>query len=123
MINWNQSLPASDLVPAAGFLSLTFAPEPISKIMNQFQNSEIVWHKATDILRASELTILSEDDFHVAAAIGKMTRGEAIAPVLLVRASETNARPLTIVYGYHRVCAAYFVDKNVAIPCILASLD
>jgi hypothetical protein len=123
MINWNQSLPTSDLVPAASFLSLTFAPASISIIMNQFQNSEIVWHKATDILRASGLTILSEDDFHVAAVIGKMTQREAIAPVLLVRGPEANAHPLTIVYGYHRVCAAYFVDKNVAVPCILASLD
>jgi len=47
----------------------------------------------------------------------KVAKGERLSPVLLVRGSIEQDRPLTVADGYHRVCASYFIDENTEIPC------
>jgi hypothetical protein len=69
-------------------------------------------YKAKDVLRASELALLAEDNKHVASDLDKVKSGRKLSPVLLVR-----GQPLLVADGYHRVCASYHLDENADIPC------
>jgi hypothetical protein len=73
--------------------------------------------KAKDILRASQLALLGQDNKHVASDLAKVANGAALSPILLIRG--TDQRPLIVADGYHRVCASYWLDENTDIPCIL----
>jgi len=77
----------------------------------------ITHRKAKDILRASQLALLGEDNKHVASDLRKAASGAALSPILLLRGDEEH--PLIIADGYHRVCASYWIDENTDIPCIL----
>jgi hypothetical protein len=79
--------------------------------------NDITYRKARDILRASRLALLGEDDKHVAADLRKAASGAALSPILLLRGGE--AHPLIVADGYHRVCASYWIDENTDIPCVL----
>ena len=79
---------------------------------------DISHRKAKDILRASRLDLLGEDNKHVAADLRKAASGTALSPILLVRGTVTH--PLIVADGYHRVCASYWIDENTDIPCVLA---
>ena len=78
---------------------------------------DITHRKAKDILRASQLALLGEDNKHVASDLRKAASGAALSPILLLRGDETH--PLIVADGYHRVCASYWIDENTDIPCIL----
>ena len=78
---------------------------------------DITHRKAKDILRASQLPLLGEDNKHVASDLRKAASGAALSPILLLRGDETH--PLVVADGYHRVCASYWIDENTDIPCIL----
>jgi hypothetical protein len=70
-----------------------------------------------DILRASQLALLGEDNKHVATDLRKAASGVALSPILLLRGGEVY--PLIVADGYHRVCASYWIDENTDIPCVL----
>ena len=81
--------------------------------------NDITHRKAKDILRASQLALLGEDNKHVASDLRKAASGAALSPILLLRGDEQH--PLIVADGYHRVCASYWIDENTDIPCILVS--
>lgn len=78
---------------------------------------DITHRKAKDILRASQLALLGQDNKHVASDLAKVNAGQALSPILLLRGD--NEHPLIVADGYHRVCASYWMDENTDIPCIL----
>ena len=73
--------------------------------------------KAKDILRASRLALLDEKNKHVVSDLLKVSSGQSLSPILLLRGDEDH--PLIVADGYHRVCASYWIDENTDIPCIL----
>ena len=79
--------------------------------------NDITHRKAKDILRASQLALLGEDNKHVAADLRKAASGAALSPILLLRGGVEH--PLIVADGYHRVCASYWIDENTDIPCVL----
>jgi hypothetical protein len=102
-----------DFPAAAAYLSLLMDPSDAEALANRLKaETELVHHKAKDILRASGLALLSEDNKHVATDLQKIDDGKLLSPVLLVR-----GQPLLIADGYHRVCASYHLDENADIPC------
>lgn len=70
-----------------------------------------------DILRASQLALLDEKNKQVAADLLKVSSGQSLSPILLLRGDDDH--PLIVADGYHRVCASYCIDENTDIPCIL----
>jgi hypothetical protein len=110
--------------PAAGtYLSLIAPATVVDRIVADLRAADIIHQKAKDILRASGLTLLSEDNPHVASDLKKISKGRELSPVLLVRGDLASDRRLQIADGYHRVCASYHVDENTDIPCRLAAFD
>ena len=78
---------------------------------------DITYREAKDILRASQLALLGEENKHVAADLRKAASGAPLSPILLLRGDEEH--PLIVADGYHRVCASYWIDENTDIPCVL----
>jgi hypothetical protein len=86
-------------------------------LVARLKKTRLIRRKAKDILRASDLHLLPEDNPHVVRGLKKVRRGEALSPVLLVRGDFRRGVPLIVADGYHRICAGWYIDENALIPC------
>jgi hypothetical protein len=122
-VAWKNSPDAHDYPAAADYLSLLGADADVrADLIARWQDAAIAHYKAKDLLRASQLALLSQDNLHVAADLRKIRKGRALSPLLLVRGDLLHGFPLQIADGYHRVCASYYVDENTDIPCRLIDI-
>ena len=112
--HWKDNPDQHDYPAALDYLTLLRSPAQAHKLVKALQKAKITHRKAKDILRASGLALLPEDNIYVARDLGKIQKGEQLSPVLLVR-----GQPLLVADGYHRVCASYWIDENADIPCRL----
>jgi hypothetical protein len=110
--HWKNEPEAQDFPAAQSYLSLLMDPADAARMVKALENSDLAHYKAKDILRASGLALLPEDNKHVASDLNKVKAGKKLSPVLLVR-----GQPLQVADGYHRVCASYHIDENADIPC------
>ena len=121
-IVWKAEPDAHDYPAAACYLSLVATADLVRKTVKELKEAPLDHFKAKDILRSSRLSLLPADDQHVQADIAKVTAGDHLSPVLLVRGALTRGFPLQIADGYHRVCASYHLGENNDIPCRIAEL-
>lgn len=119
---WLPEPEAHDFPAALDYLTLVTDEATAKKAVRALQRSATVSRKAKDILRASGLSALGQDNVHVRNDLRKVHSGTPLSPVLLVRGDAAGGRPLLIADGYHRVCAAHLLDENAEIPCRLVSL-
>lgn len=75
---------------------------------------------AKDILRASGVHLLSQGNEKVKSKAKKINDGKPLSPIILVLTEP--GKPLLIADGYHRVCAAHYVNENTKIPCVVRML-
>jgi len=120
--HWKGEPDGHDFPAAEAYLSLILEQADASSVVAALKGAPLVHHQAKDLLRASCLVLLPEDNAHVASDLKKVHRGERLSPVLLVRGSMHTGLPLTIADGYHRVCASYHLDENADIPCRLVDM-
>ena len=120
-VKWLPRPEKHDFQAAEDYLSLVMAPRRAVEYRKKLAaaRNDITHRKANDILRASRLALLGEDNKHVAADLRKAASGTARSPILLPRGGEEH--PLIVADGYHRVCAGYWIDENTDIPCILVN--
>ncbi len=118
-VNWLPTPEKQDLQAAEDYLSLIMSPKRAAEGLRKLAaaRDDITHRKAKDLLRASQLAVLGEDNKHVAADLRKAASGAALSPILMLRGNRDH--PLIIADGYHRVCAIYWIDENTDIPCIL----
>jgi len=118
-VKWLPKPQKHDFQAAEDYLSLTMPAKRAAEWRKKLAaaRDDITHRRAKDILRASELALLGEDNKHVAADLRKAASGAALSPILLLRGDDT--RPLIVADGYHRVCASYWIDENTDIPCVL----
>ena len=117
-VTWLPKPEKHDYQAAQDYLSLIMSVKDAATYRDKLAAADnIVHRKAKDILRASQLALLTRDNKHVAADLAKVTAGQALSPILLLRGSDRG--PLVIADGYHRVCASYWTDENTDIPCVL----
>jgi hypothetical protein len=117
--HWTHEPESHDFSAAEEYLTLLM-PDPDAKAYRKKlyeQRYQIVHRKAKDIFRASGLSLLPIDNYHVNRNIEKLDCGEELSPLLLVRGN--YQRHLIIADGYHRLCAAYWVAEDMEIPCVL----
>jgi hypothetical protein len=120
---WENAPDAHDYPAANSYLSLLVADEQLRKdLVAQLQAAPVAHYKAKDLLRASQLALLTADNPHVAADLRKIRKLRALSPVLLVRGDILRGFPLQIADGYHRICASYHVNENTDIPCRMIDL-
>ena len=114
---WKSEPDEHDFPAAQDYLSLLVSEPAAAELVEALRAADLVHRKAKDILRASQLALLGEDNKHVAADLRRAASGAALSPILLLRGDGTH--PLIVADGYHRVCASYWIDENTDIPCIL----
>jgi hypothetical protein len=51
----------------------------------------------------------------------KIRKHKALSPIILLQGDLTRGRPLIIADGYHRMCAAYYVDEDAVVNSVLVS--
>ena len=73
--------------------------------------------KAKDILRASGLQLLPENNIKVKSKEKKINDGNPLSPIILVLTEP--GKNLVIADGYHRVCAVFYENQDAEIPCII----
>jgi hypothetical protein len=117
-VKWMPRPEKHDFQAAEDYLSLIMSAKRAAEWRKRLTaaRNDITHRKAKDILRASQLALLGEDDKHVAADLRKAASGTAMSPILLLCG---EGHPLIVADGYHRVCASYWIDENTDIPCIL----
>jgi len=115
--HWSEEPEAHDYPAAASYLSLLCESVEVRRLVVALKSVPVQRHQAKDLLRASGLALLPEDNPHVASDLAKVGRGESLSPVLLIRGDFRRGVSLIIADGYHRVCASYHLDENAAIPC------
>jgi hypothetical protein len=118
---WKTEPEEHDYPAAYDYLTLMISEKQARAVVSQMRKAPISHRKAKDILRASDLHLLSPDSEHVAKDIKKVEMGTLLSPVLLVR-SVGSTRPLIVADGYHRVCASHHLDENLDIPCRIADV-
>jgi len=117
--HWKLDPDEHDYPAALAYLSLILPQEAAQELTSRLRAAEVQHFKAKDLLRASRLPLLAPDNFHVAADLRKVKRGQALSPVLLVRGQLDRGVALTVADGYHRICASYALDENADLPCHL----
>jgi hypothetical protein len=118
-IVWSKRLQAQDYAGASRYLDLICAPARVKRIVAASRRAKPQLFAAKDLLRASALPLLSEDDVHVDGDLKRIRKGKPLAPVLLVRGDAARAVPLIVADGYHRICAICYFDESEPVPCIL----
>ena len=114
-IEWLSEPEGQDYPAAISYLSLIYNTDKATKFAQELQKSPIVTFKSKDIFRASSLSLLVEDNYHVKKNIKKIEEGTKLSPILLIRDS-INGK-VVIADGYHRLCAVYRFDEDALIPC------
>ncbi len=116
-LNWKRAPDDHDYPAAADYLSLLTPQKEADQLVRRLRTKPLVFRKAKDLLRASALPALSEDNVHVAKDLAKVKKGELLSPVLLVRGRLDGHVPLVVADGYHRICASYHLNEDADIPC------
>ena len=120
-VKWLAEPEAHAYDAAAAYLSMLAEKGSVDQTVAALKAAKPVFQKAKDILRAAGLKLLADTNAHVRSDLAKISEGEKLSPILLVRGSAVGGYPLQIADGYHRVCASYLTDENTDIPCHLAS--
>jgi hypothetical protein len=120
--HWKSESDEHDFPAAVNYLSLIMDPAQAKKLSALLKKTPITTHLAKDLLRASRLSLLPPDNYHVKKDLKKVKEGSLLSPVLLVRGDFLGDRPLVIADGYHRVCSSYYLDENAEVLCHLVGM-
>jgi hypothetical protein len=111
--HWKVEPEDQDFPAARTYLSLLVGPAEAARLADALAHEQtLAYYAAKDLLRASGLPLLSEDDVEVRNDLGKIKKGQKLSPVLLV-----YGEPLWVADGYHRICTSYHVNEKVLVPC------
>jgi hypothetical protein len=122
-LRWAAEPREKDFRAAASYLSLVLPEARAGRSWSGSARARTVHHQAKDLERASGMKLLPPDDPEVVSKPKKSRKRAPLTPVLLVRGALDARHPLVIADGFHRICAAYHVDRNAPIPCRSVDLD
>ena len=114
-ITWLSQPEKHDYSAAKSFLSLLYRKPQVRTYVRKLRQAAVSEYKAKDIFRASGLSLLGVSNSHVERDRQKITSGQKVSPLLLIR-DPVHGKVL-IADGYHRLCAVYSYDEDANIPC------
>ncbi len=118
-VQWKKEPEEEDYDAAFRYLHLLYSQSAAKKIIASLRGVPQIRQAAKDLLRASALPLLGDDNAQVVKDLKRIHRGKALPPVLLVRGDATRGLPLVVADGYHRICAVYHFDEETPICCRL----
>ena len=111
--HWQDEPEEQDFPAAESYLSLHVGVQAAERLVKGLRKQKTLRHYAAkDVLRASGLPLLAQDDSEVAEDLNKVKSGQKLSPVLLV-----EGIPLWVADGYHRICASYHLNEKAEVPC------
>ncbi len=117
--HWKADPDEHDYPAAHDYLTLVMSPAAADGLVEALKKAPLLHREAKDLLRASALPLLPENNYHVAKDLSKVKKGQLLSPVLLVAGDASRGAPLSIADGYHRICASWYLDEDASIPCRL----
>jgi hypothetical protein len=117
--HWRTDPDEHDYPAAHDYLTLVMSPAAAAGLVEALKTAPLMHRAAKDLLRASALSLLPENNYHVAKDLSKVKKGQLLSPVLLVAGDASRGAHLTIADGYHRICASWYLNEDEAIPCRL----
>jgi hypothetical protein len=114
---WTPKPDRGDYDAAQVYLSLIFRAARANALVKALHKAPIKQRSAKDLLRASGLPLLPEDEASVSDDLRKIRKGKPLSPVLLVCGDMTKGIALTVADGYHRICAVCHYDEFAPIAC------
>lgn len=114
-VKWLAEPEEQDYPAAISYLSLIYTKPAAARYIARLKAAKIINFKAKDIFRASGLSLLGVSNFHVEKDKEKISNGDSLSPLLLIRDS-VNGKVI-VADGYHRLCAVYIFDEDALIPC------
>jgi hypothetical protein len=119
-VRWLDTPEQQHVDAARSYLSMLASPRRVGDLMAELAVATTVSFKAKDVLRACGLAPVAARDPHVAKDLARINHGEPLSPLLMVRGDVDAGRPATLADGYHRVSAAWHVDPDTDVACLLA---
>jgi hypothetical protein len=119
---WKSTPDQHDYEAALTFLSLIFRSSQANALVRALHKAPTQKRSAKDLLRASTLPLLPEDEASVRDDLKKITKGKPLSPVLLVSGDMTKGIPLVVADGYHRICAVCHYDEFAPIACQIVEM-
>src|SRR6059036_3917712 len=98
---WGEEPDEHDYPAAADYLALLATAEQIGDIVAALKKGPVVHKKAKDLLRASRLALLPENNPHVQRDLKKIKKGKRLSPILVVRGELNTGVAMQIADGYH----------------------
>jgi len=121
-LTWKAKPDQADYEAGQAYLSLVFRTPQANALVNALHKAPIKQRSAKDLLRASGLPLLPEDEASVSDDLRKIRKGKPLAPVLLVCGDMTKGIALTVADGYHRICAVCHYDEFAPIACQMVEI-
>ena len=119
--DWKSRPEEADYDAALSFLSLLLPAAIARRWVAKARRAPRIERVAKDLLRASNLPLLSVDEKHVAEDLKRIHKGKPLSPVIVIQGDLTKSRPFIIADGYHRVCAACHADEDAPVAATLVS--
>jgi hypothetical protein len=116
---WLPKPETKDFAAAHDYLSLLFMDKDVAKLVKRLRVARPIDRAAKDVLRASQLTILTPSNSHVISDLKKIRKGKLLSPILLIRGDAYKGAPLVIADGFHRVCASWYWSEDAPVSCCL----
>lgn len=120
---WRSRPGKAEFEAALRYLTLQFPNKDAQHIVSLARKARVGEHVAKDLLRASQLPLLSIEEKHVAADLKKIRKGKTIAPIILVQGDMKRAVPLVVADGYHRLCAACHANEDAPVAAVMVPLS
>lgn len=114
-IKWLKEPAEHDYSAALSYLSLIYDEKTAAIYVNKLKRARMSKFKATDIFRASDLSLLGVSSGQVKKYQKKIKSESKLSPLLLIRDSAKGK--VVMADGYHRLCAAYSYFEAADIPC------
>jgi hypothetical protein len=120
-IKWAPKVTKKDIAAAKEYLKLVLNNKAVDAAAEKLEKHRemIEQFKAKDVLRASQTQLLPETNEDVRAEFVKILKEIPLVPILLVRKNDK----LFIADGYHRTCAAYYLNKDSEVHCVLVGIE
>jgi hypothetical protein len=118
---WKPRPEEADYEAALDFLSLQLTVATARGWIVKARRAPRIERVAKDLLRASNLPLLSVDEKHVATDLKRIRKGKTLSPIILIQGDLTKNRPFIIADGYHRVCAACHADEDAPVAAVLVT--
>ena len=110
LIHWINSSPAVKQATAHN-LALMFPAVKARALAARLRKAKVEIHATKNIVRAGRIAPLPRTNAKVKRDLGKIAKGMALPPILLVRGDAARDLPLIVADGMHRLPAAWHHDE------------